>query len=123
MSKWYTEEHEWLLVEGDTVTVGITDYAQEALGEIVYVELPEVGYECLKGEGTGVVESVKSASDIYAPVDGEVIEVNKALEDAPEMVNDSPEKDGWFYKAKIQGELETTGLISETDYQTLLETL
>ena len=105
----YTKEHEWIRDEGDgTVTVGITDHAQDSLGDVVYVELPEVGTVVVAGDEAGVVESVKAASDIYAPVSGEVIAVNEALEDTPETVNDSPYEDGWFYKLKMSdpGELD-----------------
>jgi len=105
----YASTHEWARNEGDgTVTVGITDHAQDSLGDVVYVELPEVGTVVVAGDEAGVVESVKAASDIYAPVSGEVIAVNEALEDTPETVNDSPYEDGWFYKLKMSdpGELD-----------------
>jgi glycine cleavage system H protein len=97
----YTEEHEWALVEGDIVTVGITDFAQDALGDIVYVELPQVGTMVEAGKTFGVVESVKAVSDIYAPVSGEVVEVNEELPDAPETINTSPYEDGWMIKIKV----------------------
>ncbi|MDN3637831.1 glycine cleavage system protein GcvH [Simiduia curdlanivorans] len=97
----YMASHEWVRLEDDgTVTIGISDHAQEALGDVVYVETPEVGSTVNAGEEAGVVESVKAASDIYSPVTGEVIAVNEALEDAPETVNSSPYDDGWFYKVK-----------------------
>lgn len=98
----YAKSHEWVLDHQDgTVTVGITDHAQEALGDVVFVELPEVGQELSKGKEFGVIESVKAASDLYSPVDGEVIEVNDALEDAPETVNDAPYEDGWIMKVRL----------------------
>jgi glycine cleavage system H protein len=97
----YTEEHEWVLIEGGAVTVGITDHAQEQLGEIVYVEVPEAGKQVNKGDETGVVESVKAASEIYAPISGEVTEANEALADKPELVNSDPMGDGWFFKMSI----------------------
>ena len=94
--RFYTKTHEWALPEGDTVLVGITDYAQDALGDVVYVELPEVGRVVEKGEAVAVVESMKTASDIYAPVAGEIVEVNLALEKTPELVNQDPYGEGWF---------------------------
>ena len=98
----YAKSHEWVLDHEDgTVTVGITDHAQEALGDVVFVELPEVGQELSKGKEFGVIESVKAASDLYSPVDGEVIEVNDALEDAPETVNDAPYEGGWIMKVRL----------------------
>lgn len=98
----YAKSHEWVLDHQDgTVTVGITDHAQEALGDVVFVELPEVGQELSKGKEFGVIESVKAASDLYSPVDGEVIEVNDALEDAPETVNDAPYEGGWIMKVRL----------------------
>lgn len=97
----YTEEHEWVRVDGDTAVVGITDYAQGELGDVVFVELPQVGSQIIKGEPFGTIEAVKAVSDLFAPVDGEVIEVNEALNDAPETVNKSPYEDGWMIKVKI----------------------
>jgi glycine cleavage system H protein len=97
----YTESHEWVLDNGDgTLTIGITDHAQEALGDVVFVELPEVGRALDKGEEFGVIESVKAASDLYAPLDGEIVAINEALEDAPETVNSSPYEDGWLLTLK-----------------------
>ncbi|WP_136067639.1 glycine cleavage system protein GcvH [Modicisalibacter radicis] len=97
----YTDSHEWILDNGDgTLTIGITDHAQEALGDVVFVELPEVGRTLDKGEEFGVIESVKAASDLYAPLDGEIVSVNEALEDAPETVNSSPYEDGWLLTLK-----------------------
>ena len=98
----YAKSHEWVLDHQDgTVTIGITDHAQEALGDVVFVELPEVGQELSKGKEFGVIESVKAASDLYSPVDGEVIEINDALEDAPETVNDAPYEGGWMMKVRL----------------------
>ena len=97
----YTKEHEWVLVEGDTGTVGITDHAQEELGDIVYVDLPKVGHAVEQGKSLGSVESVKAVSDIYSPVSGEVIEVNEALADAPEKLNEDPHGAGWLVKIKL----------------------
>ncbi|WP_110647637.1 glycine cleavage system protein GcvH [Salinicola peritrichatus] len=117
----YSDSHEWVLDNGDgSVTVGITDHAQEALGDVVFVELPEAGRELDAGDEFGVIESVKAASDLYAPLAGEVIEVNEALEDAPETVNDSPYGDGWILKLKLadQGDLES--LLSAEAYADLV---
>ena len=101
MPRYFTDEHEWIDVEGDTATVGITDYAQEQLGDIVFVELPAVGTMLDKSGDAAVVESVKAASDVYAPISGEVTEVNGALEDDPALVNTSPDEDGWFFLSLI----------------------
>lgn len=97
----YAESHEWVKIEGDTATIGISSYAAKKLGDIVYVELPEVGDEVEAGEQMGTIESVKAASEFYSPITGEVIEINEELEDAPETVNDSPYEDGWFVKVKF----------------------
>ena len=97
----YTEDHEWVSLEGDIVTVGITDFAQDQLGDVVFVELPEVGDELQSGKPFGVVESVKAVSDVYAPVSGEVIEVNEVLPDDPETINQSPYDDGWMLKVRV----------------------
>jgi len=115
----YTKEHEWVRIEGDVATLGITDHAQEALGDIVFVELPEVGRTIDAGEAFAVVESVKAVSDVYAPVAGEVIEVNEALEGAPEQVNTEPYGSGWIAKVKMSG--ATTELMDEATYSTYLE--
>ena len=96
----YTEEHEWLITEGDTVTVGITKHAAEQLGDVVFVELPEVGTEITKAEAIVVIESVKAASDILAPLDGEIVEINEAIVDTPSKVNEDPEGEAWFFKLK-----------------------
>ena len=113
----YAESHEWtLLNDEDIVTVGITDYAQNSLGDIVYIELPEVGREVVQKEQIAVVESVKAASDIYAPVSGTIIAINEALEDAPETTNESPYEDGWFFKIKVSGTDELNTLLDPEDY-------
>lgn len=112
----YTKEHEWVRVEGDTGTIGITDYAQEQLGDIVFVELPEVGKTAKKGMEIAVVESVKAASEIYAPISGDVTEINEALTDAPETVNAAPTGDGWFLKIKIHNDTELGDLMDQKAY-------
>jgi glycine cleavage system H protein len=113
----YTEEHEWVLVEGDIVTVGITDFAQDALGDVVFVELPQVGTILEMGKPFGVVESVKAVSDIYAPVSGEVVEINEELPDAPEVINTSPYEDGWMIKIKVADPSEIKDLLDAEAYQ------
>ncbi|MYL23985.1 glycine cleavage system protein GcvH [Halomonas alkaliantarctica] len=116
----YAESHEWVLDNGDgTVTVGITDHAQEALGDVVFVELPEVGQTLSKGDEFGVIESVKAASDLYAPVNGEIIEVNDDLEDAPETVNEAPYEGGWIMKVRLDGAVE--GLLDADGYQATID--
>lgn len=118
----YAASHEWARVNEDgTVTVGITDHAQSALGDVVFVELPEVGTVLAAGEEAGVVESVKAASDVYAPISGEVIEINGALEDSPETINADPYGDGWFYKLKPSDETELEGLLTADQYQEEVE--
>jgi glycine cleavage system H protein len=119
----YTKDHEWVRVEGDTATIGITAYAADQLGDVVYVELPAVGRAVKKGEGAAVVESVKAASDVYAPISGEVVETNTALSDEPGSVNQAPEEGGWFMKVRIAdpGELDT--LIDEAAYRDFVATL
>lgn len=114
----YLESHEWVRDEGDgTATIGITDHAQESLGDVVFVELPEVGAEIAAGDESGVVESVKAASDIFAPVSGEVLEINEQLEDQPELVNQSPYGDGWFYRVKLSDPTELEDLLDAEGYQ------
>ncbi|MDN3646427.1 glycine cleavage system protein GcvH [Pontixanthobacter aestiaquae] len=117
MARYFTDEHEWIDVEGDTATVGITDYAQEQLGDIVFVETPEVGSMVDKGGDAAVVESVKAASDVYAPISGEVVEGNAALEEDPALVNTSPEEDGWFFKMTIGDKDELEGLMDAKAYE------
>lgn len=114
----YASSHEWARLEDDgTVTIGITDHAQEALGDVVFVELPEVGVVLTAGDDAGVVESVKAASDIYAPIGGEVIEINEALGDEPETVNSDPYSEGWFYKLRPADASELDGMLSSEGYQ------
>ena len=123
MPRYYTDEHEWIDVEGENATVGITDYAQEQLGDIVFVELPEVGTELDKGGDAAVVESVKAASDVYAPITGEVTEANGALEDDPSLVNTSPEEEGWFFRLSISDSSELSGLMDENAYKAFVDSL
>ena len=120
-SRKYTEDHEWISLDGDVATVGITDHAQEQLGDIVFVELPEVGKQLSKGDEAAVVESVKAASEIYAPLDGEVIEVNEALSDAPGDVNSDAFGSGWFFKMKLSDVAAVEQLMDETAYQDLVK--
>jgi glycine cleavage system H protein len=119
----YTKDHEWVRVEGDTATVGITDYAQEQLGDVVYVELPDIGKSVAVGDEAAVVESVKAASEVYAPVSGEVVEVNEALADAPNGVNEDAAGAGWFVKLKLSDASELENLMSEDEYKTYLAEL
>lgn len=116
MTRYFTADHEWIAVEGDTATVGITDYAQSQLGDITFVELPAVGAGLGKGDSASVVDSVKAASDVYAPVSGAVTEVNPALEDAPELVNSAPEGEGWLWKMTLSDAGELDGLMDEAAY-------
>jgi glycine cleavage system H protein len=119
----YTDDHEWALAEGDTITVGITDYAQEQLGELVYVELPAVGTLVQQGDDAAVIESVKAAGDVKSPVSGTITHVNEHLNDAPDKVNDDPMGTGWFYKVSISDPLELDNLLSEDDYNNLIASL
>ena len=114
----YTRSHEWVRTEGDTATIGITDYAQDELGDIVFVELPEQGATFEAGDSFGTLESVKAVSDLYAPVGGEVVEVNEALDDSPEKINEDPYGGGWIVKLRVSGEGD---LLSASDYERLLE--
>ena len=123
MSRYFTEEHEWIDIDGDTATVGITEYAQEQLGDIVFVELPDEGAEIEKGKDAAVVESVKAASDVYAPISGTVIEANGALDDDPSLVNSSPEEDGWFFKLTFADESELESLMDEEVYKKFVDNL
>lgn len=123
MPRYFTDEHEWIDVEGDTATVGITDYAQGQLGDIVFVELPQVGSEVAKGKDAAVVESVKAASDVYAPISGEVTEANGSLEDDPALVNSSPEDEGWFFKLTIADKSELEGLMDAAAYKSFCDSL
>ena len=123
MSLYFTKEHEWIRVEGDTATVGISNHAQEALGDIVFAEVPEAGRRVTKGQEAAVVESVKAASDVYAPVSGEVIEGNQAVADDPALVNSDPEGQGWFFKLKLDNPSELDGLMDEAAYRDWVKTL
>jgi glycine cleavage system H protein len=120
MTTYYSEEHEWVLVEGETATVGITKHAADQLGEIVFVELKEAGDEFEKAEEIGVIESVKAASEIYAPLDGEVIEANEALADNPGALNESPEGDAWIYKIKLADSSQLEDLMDLEGYKALI---
>ena len=112
----YSKEHEWVLVEGNTATIGITEYAQEELGDIVYVELPEVGEKIVKDDPFGAVESVKAVSDVYAPVSGTVLEINDVLPDNPETINDDPYGDGWMIRVEITDKDDLKDLMDEDEY-------
>ncbi|MCT4656874.1 MAG: glycine cleavage system protein GcvH [Cohaesibacter sp.] len=117
MSKLFTEDHEWISVDGDVATVGITDFAQSQLGDVVFVELPEVEAELEKGGDAAVVESVKAASEVYAPLDGEVVEVNEALEEDPALVNSEAEGKAWFMKIKIADSSQLEDMMNEESYK------
>ena len=123
MPRYFTEEHEWIEVEGETATIGITDYAQEQLGDVVFVEVPAAGTQLAKGKEAAVVESVKAASDVYSPVSGTVTEGNAALEADPALVNTSPESDGWFFKLTIADKGELDGLMDEAKYKDFVASL
>ena len=116
MTTKYTEDHEWISVDGDTATVGITVHAQDALGDVVFVDLPEVGKTFSQKEVAGVVESVKAAADVYMPVSGEVTEVNEALRADPSLANSDPLKSGWFFKVKLSDPAQVDALLDETAY-------
>ena len=119
----FTADHEWARLDGDVVTIGITDYAQEQLGELVYVELPETGIDVSTGQEVVVIESVKAAGDIKSPVTGTVIEVNQALSDEPEMVNEDPTGEGWFYRVRVGSAADLDALMDESAYQDLINSL
>jgi glycine cleavage system H protein len=123
MTTYYTKEHEWVHVEGDVGTVGISQHAQGQLGDIVFVELPEPGRSVIKGEETAVVESVKAASEIYAPLTGTVTEANMALVDDPALVNRSPEGEGWFFRLRLSDQSELEGLMDQAAYEQLVASL
>ena len=123
MSLYFTKEHEWIRVDGDVATVGISDHAQEALGDIVFAEVPEAGRTVAKGDDAAVVESVKAASDVYAPVSGDVTEGNAALADDPALINRDPEGEGWFFKLKLSDPSELDGLMDEAAYRDWVKTL
>lgn len=118
---YFTREHEWLRVDGDTGAAGISNYAQEQLGDVVYVELPEIGRTFKLGDSIAVVESVKAASDIYTPVSGEVVAVNDAVAQDPSLINSDPQGDGWLFKLKLTEPAETTKLMNEDDYRSYVE--
>ena len=123
MSLYFTKDHEWVRVEGDTATVGISDHAQAALGDIVFAEVPAAGRTLAKGDEAAVVESVKAASDVYAPVGGDVTESNAELADDPALVNRAPEAEGWFFKLKLADPAELGGLMDEAAYREWCKTL
>ncbi|MBV8576588.1 MAG: glycine cleavage system protein GcvH [Acetobacteraceae bacterium] len=119
----YTKDHEWVRLEGDTATIGVTDHAQEALGDIVFVELPEPGRSVEQGEACAVVESVKAASDVYAPLAGRVSETNPTILEEPALVNQDAEGEGWFFRIEVTDGSEFESLMDENGYQAFLETL
>jgi glycine cleavage system H protein len=123
MSLYFTKDHEWVRVDGDTATVGISSHAQEALGDIVFAEVPESGKQLKKGDDAAVVESVKAASDVYAPVSGEVIQGNGAIADEPGLINSDPEGNGWFFTMKLSNPSELDGLMDEAAYKEYCESL
>jgi glycine cleavage system H protein len=123
MSLYFTKEHEWIRVDGDTATVGISDHAQEQLGDIVFAEVPETGKKLSKGQEAAVVESVKAASDVYSPVSGEVVDGNSKVADDPSIVNSDPEGEGWFFKLKLDDPAELEGLMDEAAYRDWVKTL
>lgn len=123
MPRYFTQDHEWIDVDGSDATVGITDYAQSQLGDITFVELPAAGSAVAKGDSASVVDSVKAASDVYAPVSGTVSEVNAALEDEPELVNSAAESDGWLWRMTLSDAAELEGVMDEAGYKTYVEGL
>lgn len=123
MSRFFTKDHEWIEVDGETATVGITEYAQSQLGDVVFVEVPEQGRQVAKGDDAAVVESVKAASDVYAPVSGEVIEGNAALDENPALVNEAPDGEGWFFKMKLTDTGETSDLMDQAAYDAYIKEL
>ena len=123
MTLYFTREHEWIRVEGDIATVGISDHAQEALGDIVFAEVPDSGKQLSKGDDAAVVESVKAASDVYAPVSGEVVEGNQAIADDPALINRDPEGEGWFFKLRLSDTGELEGLMDDAAYREWVKTL
>jgi glycine cleavage system H protein len=123
MATRYTKDHEWIRLDGDVATVGITEHAQGQLGDIVYVELPQIGRKVAQGDETAVVESVKAASDIYAPASGEVVAVNEALDGAPATINEEAEGKGWFFRLKLSAPEQLNELMDEAQYKAFLATL
>ena len=122
-SRKYTDEHEWISIDGEIGTVGISEYAQGQLGDVVFIEVPEIGTIYKKGQEAAVVESVKAASEVYAPVDGEIVEVNNGLEEDPSIVNSDAEGEGWFYKIKVNNLSDLDGLMDEEAYTLFIEAL
>jgi glycine cleavage system H protein len=120
---YYTKDHEWIKIENDEAVVGITDFAQKQLGDVVYVELPEIGANFEFHQSLGVIESVKAVSDIYSPVSGDVVAINADLDESPEMVNDDPHGNGWILRLKLKDEAEVEKLMSATEYEKYLEGL
>ncbi|KEG18501.1 glycine cleavage system protein GcvH [Bartonella bacilliformis] len=121
MSKvYFTQDHEWLNIEGEIATVGVTHYAQEQLGDLVFIDLPQCGTRLSQGDSAAVVESVKAASDVYSPIDGEVVEINEALADDPALVNKKAEKEGWLWKMKLHDKTQLNGLMDEDAYRVLI---
>jgi len=116
----YTDDHEWLKIEGDVATVGVTDHAQEQLGDVVFVELPDVGTELKKGDAAATIESVKAASEVYAPLDGTITEVNQSIADEPGKVNSDAAGDGWFFKLKLANKSDADALLDEAAYNDLI---
>jgi glycine cleavage system H protein len=123
MTVYFTREHEWIRVEGDTATIGISKHAQEALGDIVFAEVPEAGRKLGKGQEAAVVESVKAASDVYSPAAGEVTEGNQAVADDPALINRDPEGEGWFFKLRLENPSDVEGLMDEASYREWVKTL
>jgi len=121
MALYFTETHEWVKSEGDIATIGISDYAQNELGDIVYIEIKSVGSKLSRGDTLGVIESVKAASDIYSPISGEIVEVNEAVVDDPGLVNKDPQNNAWFAKLRVSNPDELKELLSEDDYRKLIE--
>jgi glycine cleavage system H protein len=121
MDLYFTKEHEWIRVEGDRATVGITDFAQGQLGDVVFVEVPAIGSTLTRGGEAAVVESVKAASDVYAPISGEVVESNQALVDDPSLANRDPEGEGWFFKILLSDNQELNGLMSADEYKSFCD--
>ena len=119
----YTKDHEWVRLDGDTATIGITEHAQEALGDIVFVELPEAGRDVDQGDACAVVESVKAASDVYAPLGGKVVEVNQAIVEDPGLINRDAEGEGWFFRLDVTDTTEFDTLMDDGEYRAFLETL
>lgn len=117
----FTKEHEWLLVKGNVIRIGVSDYAQNELGDIVFVDLPSVGDTVEEGEGIAALESVKAVSDVYSPVSGEIVAVNEELEDSPELVNESPLDKGWIFEIEVEGLAPTGDLMNQQEYEAFLK--